>query len=155
MALIDGKPRSADAIASEDSEIGELARSDFLEFLERNPKTAIQMMAILCNRIRQATSFVEDAVLRDAPTRLLHRLKSLADQYGRPAPDRRGLRIEHKLSQQEIGESVGLTRVSVNRLLADWSGEQLVESGRGWLLVHDMERLEQHVRATATRGERR
>lgn len=145
MALLDGKPRSADAIAAVDSEIVELSRADFLDVLRRNPETAIQMMAILCGRIRQSTSFVEDAVLLDSGTRLLHRLKSLADQYGSAAENGRGIRIEHQLSQQEIGESVGLTRVSVNRHFRQWGADELIDYGRGYVVVLDMDRLEQAV----------
>jgi len=147
MALLDGKPRSADAIAAVDSEIVELSRKDFLEVLLRNPQSAVKMMEILCGRIRQSTSFVEDAVLLDSGTRLLHRLKTLAEQYGKPEPDGRGQRIDHKLSQQEIGESVGLTRVSVNRLLSQWRSEGLIEDGRGYVIIPDLERLEQVVAA--------
>lgn len=152
MALLDGKPRSADAIAAVDSEIVELSRSDFLDVLRRNPEVAIEMMAILCGRIRQSTSFVEDAVLLDSQTRLLHRLRSLADQYGEAEPDGVGVRIEHRLSQQEIGESVGLTRVSVNRLLSQWSGEGLIDSGRGWIRVHDPALLAEHVEMRTRRA---
>lgn len=145
MALLDGKPRSADAIAAVDTEIVELARHDFLDVLRRNPETAIQMMSILCGRIRQSTSFVEDAVLLDSGTRLLHRLKTLSEQYGATADDGTSLRIEHKLSQQEIGESVGMTRVSVNRILSRWSGHGLIEYGRGYVVVRDLAALEDEV----------
>ena len=145
MALLDGKSRSADAVAAVDSEIVELSRSDFLEVLRRNPETAIQMMAILCGRIRQSTSFVEDAVLLDSGQRLLHRLKSLAEQYGEADPDNASMRIEHRLSQQEIGESVGRTRVSVNRLINQWVSDDLISKGRGYIVVHDFDRLEEAV----------
>ncbi len=141
MALLDGLPRSADAIAAVDSEIVELSRHDFLDVMRRNPETAIQMMAILCGRIRQSTSFVEDAVLLDSGTRLLHRLKTLADPYGSDGVDG-GLRIDHKLSQQEIGESVGMTRVSVNRILSQWTNDGLIEHGRGYVVIHELAKLE-------------
>lgn len=153
MALLDGKPRSADAIAAVDSEIVELSRKDFLDVLHRNPEIAIQMMAILCGRIRQSTSFVEDAVLLDSGTRLLNRLKSLADQYGSAPADGEGVRIEHQLSQQEIGESVGLTRVSVNRHFRQWGADGLIDYGRGYVVVLDMARLEAAVAAGARRGD--
>ena len=146
MALLDGKPRSADAIAALDSEVVELSRKDFLDVLGRNPDAAVQMMVVLCDRIRQATSFVEDAVLLDSAARLLHRLKALAEQYGRSGPDG-SIRIEHGLSQQEIGESVGLTRVSINRLLGQWRERGLVEGGRGWLVIRDLAGLEAAVEA--------
>lgn len=139
LALLDGKPRSADAIAAVDSEVVELARRDFLEVMARNPDMATAIMVILCGRIRQTTSFVEDAVLLDAGTRLLHRLEALAEQYGRRGPA--GLRIEHGLSQQEIGESVGLTRVSINRLLSQWREAGLIEDGRGFIVIRDPEAL--------------
>lgn len=145
MALLDGKPRSADAIALLDSEVVELSRKDFLDVLGRNPDAAVQMMVVLCDRIRQATSFVEDAVLLDSAARLLHRLKALAEQYGRTEADGRSLRVEHGLSQQELGESVGLTRVSINRLLGQWRERGLVEGGRGWLVIRDLAALEAAV----------
>jgi len=145
MALLDGKSRSADAVAAVDSEIVELSRTDFLEVLRRNPETAIQMMAILCGRIRQSTSIVEDAVLLDSGQRLLHRLKTLAEQYGEADASDASTRIEHRLSQQEIGESVGLTRVSVNRLINQWVSDDLISKGRGYIVVHDFERLEEAV----------
>lgn len=144
MALLDGKPRSADAIVAADSEIVELSRKEFLHVLARNPEAAIEMMVILCGRLRQATSSFEDAVLLDSGTRLLHRLKTLAEQYGRRAADG-SLRIDHGLSQQELGESVGLTRVSINRLLGQWREEGLVDGGRGYLVVRDFAKLEAAV----------
>ena len=137
MALLDGKPRCADAIAAIDCEVVEFSRPNFLAILERNPGVGVEMMAILCDRIRQSTAFVEDAVLLDAGTRLLNRLRALADQYGRPDSDGKTLRIEHGLSQQEIGESVGLTRVSINRLLGRWRAEGLIEDGRGYIVIRD------------------
>jgi len=145
MALLDGKPRAADAVAAVDSEIVELSRKDFLDVLTRNPEVAIEMMAILCGRIRQATSFVEDAVLLDAGTRLFHRLRALADQYGQTDSDGVLLRIDHGLPQQEIGESVGLTRVSINRFLSHWRSLELIEDGGGYVIVRDVEALEVEV----------
>lgn len=150
MALLDGKPRSADAIAAVDSEIVELSRKDFLDVLRRNPEAAIQMMAILCGRIRQSTSFVEDAVLLDAGTRLLNRIKTLSDQYGAPSKHEGAIRIEHRLSQQEIGESVGMTRVSVNRLLSGWASQGWIERGRGWIEILDLPRLEKDVHGSGS-----
>ena len=80
-------------------------------------------------------------MLLDSRARLVRRIKSLADQFGKSEADG-VVRIEHRLSQQEIGESVGLTRVSVNRLLSQWRSEGLIQDGRGYLVVPDLERLE-------------
>jgi CRP/FNR family cyclic AMP-dependent transcriptional regulator len=146
MALLDGKPRSADAIAATKTELISLHRSDYLPVLYKNPEAVGQMTSILCDRIRQTSAFVEAAVFLDASARLLHRMKALAEQYGQPEPDRVGIRIQHGLSQQELGESVGLTRVSINRHLAAWRERGLIQDGRGYIVVPDMSKLEVAVR---------
>ena len=144
LALLDGKPRSADAIAATQTELLTLSRRDFLDVLKRNLEVATSMMAILCDRIRQASSFVEDALLLDGQARLLHRIQAMAEQHGFLEPDG-SVRIEHHLSQQELGERVGLTRVSVNRMLGAWRDQGLIEDGRGFIVVRDMARLEAAV----------
>jgi len=53
MALIDGSPRSATAIADEDNtELEVLYRDDFLEMIKENPEFALNIMHELSNRVR-------------------------------------------------------------------------------------------------------
>jgi CRP-like cAMP-binding protein len=144
ISLLDGKPRSADAVAAVDTDLVTLYRRDLLPILRKNPDVSAKMMEILCERVRQATLFVEDAVLRDAQTRLLNRLKALARQLGSQRVGA-GVCIQHGLSQQDLGDSVGLTRVSINRILHSWRERGLIEDGRGFTIVHDLNELETAV----------
>jgi CRP/FNR family cyclic AMP-dependent transcriptional regulator len=145
IALLDGKPRSADAIAATETELISLHRSDYLPVLYKNPESVSQMTSILCDRVRHTSAFVEATVFLDASSRLLQGMKDLAEHYGRPEVDRVGIRIEHGLSQQELGESVGLTRVSINRHLSAWRERGLIQDGRGYIVVRDMSKLEAAV----------
>lgn len=140
MSLIDGAPRCADAIAGSKCEIVVLDRRDFLAALDQHPEASRRLMGILCDRIRQTTSFVESAVFHAAPARLFLRLRALADQYG--VEDGGVLRIEHGFSQQELGDSVGITRVSVNKHFTDWRREGLVSYKQNVIEIHDMDALE-------------
>jgi CRP-like cAMP-binding protein len=115
MALVDGDPRSADAVAAKKTELITLLRRDFLPILKRHPAAGLAMIAVLSQRIRQTTQFVEDAVFLDVATRLLNRLEFLADHYGRKDPETGGIRIEHDFTQQDLADSVGLTRVTARR----------------------------------------
>jgi len=140
MSLVDGAPRCADAVAATASETVLLDRRDFLPVLDAHPQAARAMMAILCRRIRQTSAFVESAVLMGAPARLFLRIRGMAEQYG--VSERTGaIRIEHGLSQQELGESVGLTRVSVNKHLAEWRREGLIEYRQRVLVIRDLDGL--------------
>jgi len=64
MALLDGKPRSADARVAEDARLAVLSREHFLSFVGGNPNVALEMLTALTNRLRHT-----DELLRHTATR--------------------------------------------------------------------------------------
>jgi CRP/FNR family cyclic AMP-dependent transcriptional regulator len=64
MALLDGKPRSADAQVAEDARLAVLSREHFLSFVRSNPNVALEMLTALANRLRHT-----DELLRHTATR--------------------------------------------------------------------------------------
>jgi CRP/FNR family cyclic AMP-dependent transcriptional regulator len=53
LALFDGEPRSADAVAVEGSHLVLLERRDFLQFLSDFPSAAVTLLAVLSRRLRR------------------------------------------------------------------------------------------------------
>lgn len=57
MALLEDLPRSATAIAHANVILFEISRNNFLDFIERNPKSGIKILLklskILCSRLRE------------------------------------------------------------------------------------------------------
>jgi CRP/FNR family transcriptional regulator, cyclic AMP receptor protein len=53
LALFDGEPRSADAVAVEESHLFLLERRDFLQFLSDYPSAAVTLLAVLSRRLRR------------------------------------------------------------------------------------------------------
>src|SRR5262249_10730910 len=74
VATLDGQPRTADATAGEASELFVLRREDFLSHLEREPKVAIKIIQLLCQRIRWQSERMEESMLQALPVRLARRL---------------------------------------------------------------------------------
>jgi uncharacterized membrane protein len=64
MALLDGKPRSADARVTEDARLAVLSREHFLSFVQSHPNVALEMLTALANRLRHT-----DELLRHSATR--------------------------------------------------------------------------------------
>ena len=64
MALLDGKPRSADARVAEDARLAVLSREHFLSFVGSNQNVALEMLTALANRLRHT-----DELLRHTATR--------------------------------------------------------------------------------------
>ena len=61
MGMIDEEPRSATAVAMEDTEIAVITSENFAEFFKENPEHIIYIMQNMSNRIRNLTNDYLDA----------------------------------------------------------------------------------------------
>jgi CRP/FNR family transcriptional regulator, cyclic AMP receptor protein len=140
IALLDGQSRSADAVAIEDTELLVLERNRLMPVLTTNPETAARMITVLCQRLRQTSEALEDALLRDAPSRVARGLLRLARTFGRA--EAAGLRLDIKLSQQQIGSLIGISRESINKYIVEWSRSGFLTVNSGFITITDREALE-------------
>jgi CRP/FNR family transcriptional regulator, cyclic AMP receptor protein len=125
MALLDGKPRSAEARAVTNGKALVLARRDLLPFLESHPKVCLVLVGALCEKIRRADERTSD-FFSSLSTRLAKTLARLAEKSPKLS-----------LSQTELGDMTGSVRESINRQLRAWEDEGLVELKDGWIIVSD------------------
>lgn len=140
IALLDGEGRSADATAAEDTELLVLDRRDLLPLLERDAKLCLELMTVLCGRVRRTTEQVEDLLFLIRPARLAKVLIRLAEEYGSEVEG--GISIDLDLSQRELGSLTGMTRESMNRQLTEWRREGLVDLASGRVIIRQMAALE-------------
>ena len=135
IALLDGLPRTADAIAMGESAVMVIRRRDFMPLLEREPAIAIHLIELLCERVRWVSGLVEDAAFLPLPARLAKRLLSLATIYGNHTPA--GEVIGLTVSQSDLARFIGGSRESVNKLLQDWRKREWIEFQRRRIVVRD------------------
>jgi CRP/FNR family cyclic AMP-dependent transcriptional regulator len=140
IALLDGRTRTADAVALENTDLLVLERSRFLPFLASSPEIATRLITVLCERLRQTSEHLEDALLREAPSRLARGLLRLSGTFGQSGPD--GMRLDIKLSQQQIGNLIGVSRESVNKHLVEWGRAGHLEVRNGFITIRDLDALE-------------
>jgi CRP-like cAMP-binding protein len=139
IALLDGRARTADAIAIEPTELFELYRRELLPFLEDHPGAAIRLIEVLCEKLRHTTRIVEDIMFLNMAPRIARGLLRLAEEHGR----RRGgrTRIDFKLSQRDLGGYVGLARENINRQLRAWRSQGHVTVEEGYITILDEQAL--------------
>ena len=65
MALLDGKPRSADATVVEDACFAILSRENFLTFVRSNPDVALKMLSAITHRLRRTDELLRQRVSRN------------------------------------------------------------------------------------------
>ncbi len=137
IALLDGKPRTAHAIAVEDTTLMVVERRHFLPLLMRHEGMVERLLVVLCDRLRRTTLAVEEIALFDVPARLARVICTLAQDAGRALPDGAGVRIDVKLSQRDLATLVASTRESVNKQLKVWRDSGAVSLQAGYLVLHD------------------
>ena len=141
IALLDGKPRSADATAIEETTLLVLERRHVLPFLAANPDFALRLLAVLCDRLRRTSVAMEDMALLDLPERLARLVLKLADDFGRKAEG--GIRIDIRLSQKDIGNLIASSREGTNKQLRQWQAEGVLERQGGYILLRNPATLEE------------
>jgi CRP-like cAMP-binding protein len=136
MALLDGRPRAADVVATADCELLLIERRDFLTFMRSDPSIALRFVELLCERLRRANEHFEEVIFLSLPARLARILLRLS------APDGAG-RHSNKLSitQREISQLLGSTRESVNKQLRAWEASKMITLERGGILIQAREKL--------------
>ncbi len=136
IALLDGRSRTADAVAIEDVELLFLPRRAFLNLLADEPAIAQQVIELLCARLRDLIERMEETTFLPAETRLARRILTLATDYG----------TELRASQEELASLTGVTRETVNRQLQSWKRNGILSLGRGRLLIHDLDDIRRLAR---------
>lgn len=115
LALLDGQPRSASAVALDDVEAFALQRSDFIKAVMSHPRIAIQVMNVLSRRLRQTDTMIEDLLFLDVHGRVAKKLLDLAELHGVRTPE--GILIDMRLTQSDLAALVGASRESVNKVM--------------------------------------
>jgi CRP/FNR family cyclic AMP-dependent transcriptional regulator len=133
-ALLDEAPRSASAEAIEPTETLTLHREDFMRFLRNNPDFALHVLRTLTQRVRNLNNQITDIFFLDLPARLARVLLNLADQHGVRTAE--GIRIDLSLTQTDLAEMTGATRVSINKALGRFRREKWISiKGRRFTIL--------------------
>src|SRR6266513_4835123 len=142
-AILDGLPRSADAIALERVEFYTLQRSDFHKTIMKNPKIAIQVMEVLSKRLRTTDQMIEDLIFLDVYGRVAKKLLDLADTHGSKVGN--GIRIDVRLTQQELASMVGASRESVNKVMGYFTDKDFISTDKHRITLHRIVELKRRI----------
>ncbi len=127
IALLDGHPRTADAVAMTDCELIVIDRREFISFLRNEPNITLKIIEILCSRLRRTSARVEDLAFLGLEDRLAKTILQLTGEN----PSNPKL----PLTQREIGQIIGMSRESTNKQLRAWARQKWVSLARGSITI--------------------
>jgi CRP/FNR family transcriptional regulator/CRP/FNR family cyclic AMP-dependent transcriptional regulator len=144
MALLDGQARSASADASEDTVTFTLGREEFQKHLATSPELAAALIALLSTRLRRVMAYTETLAFLDVQGRLARALLDLAERHG-ARTEGGGVEVDLDLTQTELARMVGATRERVNRALASFRSQGVLELRGKRTVIRDPKRLKDRI----------
>jgi len=141
IAFLDGAARTADATAIEEIEVVSVGRGDFFPILIENPPIYMKIIKVLCERLRQTNEAIEDSIFLTVPARVAKTLVKLSGSYGEPLGEGR-VKLNIKMSQQELANLIGTSREVVNRHLRSLQGDGVISNEGGFIVIERIEHLE-------------
>lgn len=146
IAVLDGKERTANAVAIEDTETFVLYARDLLPILTAHPQALLEIARVLCDKLRAASAIIEDSTL-EMRGRVAKGLLRLAEQLGRTS--KQGIRLDLVVSQSELGSYLGLSRANVSRQLGQLKDVKVLTIKGSQIIIVDYEGLAE-IAETAT-----
>lgn len=141
LALLDGRPRSASAIAAQPTKTLVVTREDFRQWLSERPRAALALLEALSLRLRRTDEALTDLAFLDLAQRLAKRLLDLATAH--PEVRAKGVAegIRLRVTQSELASMLGVSRESVNKQLNQFARRGWIALGRGSVTLRDAEAL--------------
>ena len=138
LAAIDGKPRSARAVASGDSTVATLSGPAFRALLRDSPDLAFRVLERLARIVRSLDSRVTELSTETEPQRIYAQLLRLA----RPdAANSQAWIIDDLPNHKEIAAWTGTSREAVGQTIGELAREGIVRRRGMGLVVADRQRL--------------
>jgi CRP-like cAMP-binding protein len=139
LPLLVGGQRTATVTALEPTELVVLDRREFLRFVREHPEAAVELLAVLGERVVRLSEYLEDTIFLGVAARIAKKLLLLADQFGGDEAD--GVRVSLRLSQSELASFVGTTRETLNKQIRAWGEAGIVHMEAGSITIHRRDEL--------------
>jgi CRP/FNR family transcriptional regulator, dissimilatory nitrate respiration regulator len=136
VAVFSGRRFPANAEALEETQVLRFPRSAFVALIQKEPSLALNMLAVLCLRLRQFAHLIENLSLKEVPGRLAAYLLYESDQRGQ------NQELELDIAKGQLASLLGTIPETLSRILAKMSGQGLIQVNGPHIRIMDRQGLE-------------
>ena len=134
LGVLGGMPRTAAALALEESEVWVTSAETFLDFLAREPTASRALLRVLARQVTAHEAFVDDLLFLDLKGRVAKRLLQLVSPSLDDLPGD-GAVVPAVVTHADLASLCGGSRENVTRILSDFQRRGLVDrDGRRFVL---------------------
>ncbi|MHB8879640.1 MAG: Crp/Fnr family transcriptional regulator [Myxococcaceae bacterium] len=142
MAIISNKPRNATATVAEDAKLLVIDPKTFEGMIRGNSEIAVRMIKKLAERLSEADAQIENLLLSDPSSRVIHQIVQICQARGRPMEE--GIEIDFPV--RDLPREIGVGEPAIRFMLDKLERAGLVDRSGDRLMVHDTARLHDFLR---------
>jgi CRP-like cAMP-binding protein len=141
LTILGGRVHTETAIAQTDCCILQISAEDFEQILSDHPDVTRKVLEAVSQRLADSQEIVKQLSTDTVEQRTASALLRLARKLG----EARGtsVLIQLPFSRQDLAAMTGSTTETVSRVMSRFSEEGWVKSGRKWVTITDLKRLEE------------
>jgi CRP-like cAMP-binding protein len=134
-ATMSSKPAEYTAETLSPTQFLYVPRKDFLTLLEQHPAICISVVEVLSHQLREAVNMIHySSGSQPAVEKLADLLELWVAECGEITE--RGTELKLPLTQEEIGQMIGVSRETVSRLLAEFEEQGILELEGSHVRIH-------------------
>jgi CRP-like cAMP-binding protein len=141
MAIISNKPRNATAVVEDDARLLVIDPKTFEGMIRGNAEIAVRMIKKLAERLSEADAQIENLLLADPSSRVIHQILQTCQTRGRPMEE--GIEIE--FPTKDLPREIGVGEPAVRFMLDKLQRAGLIERSGDRLTVYDAARLQEFL----------
>jgi CRP/FNR family cyclic AMP-dependent transcriptional regulator len=137
MAIISNKPRNATATVAEDAKLLVIDPKTFEGMIRGNSEIAVRMIKKLSDRLSEADAQIENLLLNDPSSRVVHHMLQACQARGRPMEE--GIEID--LPLRELPRILGVGEPAIRNIIEKLTRSGMIERQGDRVVVYDTARL--------------
>lgn len=141
MSILNNNPRSATATIAEEARLLVIDPKMFESMVRGNAEIAVRMIKKLAGRLQEADEQIENLLLRDSNSRVVHALSHLAGREAARQNIGPNQSVRVDITVKELSGRIGLEPDTVNGVLQRLLQGKLIEADEQSLTVHDTAKL--------------
>ena len=141
MAIISNKPRNATAVVEDDARLLVIDPKTFEGMIRGNSEIAVRMIKKLAERLSEADAQIENLLLTDPSSRVIHQILQICQTRGRPMEE--GIEIEFQI--RDLPREIGVGEPAVRLMLYKLERAGLIERSGDRLTIYDTARLHEFL----------
>ncbi|MDN5802874.1 MAG: Crp/Fnr family transcriptional regulator [Psychrobacter sp.] len=139
ISILDDNPRTHDAWTMNKVTLLSIPRGVVMQTAQLHPILYKHLALITCQRIRKAFDWINDATSLNTSARLASTIIGLVETYGKQTGDT--IKIDLRLSQEELGFMLGTTRQTINKIIQRWQKQAVLDMHYGFITIKDKAQL--------------